>query len=337
MTEAELDRLLSEPTPRLVDACRRIEGDVMILGAGGKMGPSLARMLVRASHQASVHRRVFAVSRFSDRSVADALQHHGVDVVATDLFDPAGMASLPDVANVIFMAGRKFGTADDAAPTWATNAYLAGAVAQRFAGARIVAFSTGNVYPLADAAGQGPGETSPVGPVGEYAWAALARERILEFFSVRNGTPMAIIRINYAVEPRYGVLRDIADQVHRGDAVSVATGFVNVIWQRDANAIAVQALEHCATPPMILNVTGRPAHSVRELARGLGLRLGVPVQIRDAESTTALLSDAARCEALFGPAPVTMDRMLDLVADWVKGGGRSLGKPTHFAEREGRF
>lgn len=337
MTEAELETLLSDPTPELIASLAQVEGDILVLGVGGKMGPSLARLAARASREAGVSRRVIGVSRFSDPLSRRSLERDGIETIPCDLFDRAAVARLPDALNVIYMAGRKFGTSDDQAATWATNAFIPGVVADRFAGSRIVAFSTGNVYPLSPAPGDGPTETDPVRPTGEYAQAALARERVFEFFSRRNHTPMAILRLNYAVEPRYGVLRDIADKVFRGDPVDVAMGYANVIWQRDATAIALRALLHCTSPPLVLNVTGRPAQSVRWLAVEFGRRFGRAPLVANSEAATALLSDAGRSETLFGPPPTGISAMLDHVAGWVASDGRSLNLPTHFEEREGRF
>ena len=337
MTEAELDELLSHPTPELVASLARIDGDILILGVGGKMGPSLARLAARASRDSAGPRRIIGAARFTNPAARQALERAGVEAVTCDLFDRAAVERLPDAVNIIYMAGRKFGTSDDQPATWATNAYLPGVVADRFARSRIVAFSTGNVYPLAPVQSDGPTEADPVGPIGEYAQAARARERVFEFFSRRNNTPMAILRLNYAIEPRYGVLRDIADKVYRGEQVDVAMGHANVIWQRDANAIALRALEYCAAPPLVLNVTGRPAHAVRDLATRFGVRFGREPLVAGVESATALLSDASRCEALFGVAPTDIDRMIDYVAEWVAAGGRSLNRPTHFEDREGRF
>lgn len=337
MTEAELEDILAEPIPELVAAVRRLRGDILIAGVAGKMGPSLARLAVRASRAAGSSRRVIGVSRFGAPGSREALEASGVETIACDLFDHGAVARLPDAANVVYMAGRKFGTSTDPSPTWATNAFLPGVVAQRFADSRIVAFSTGNVYPLAAVAGNGPSEADPVAPIGEYAEAALARERVLEFFSRRQRTPMAILRLNYAVEPRYGVLRDIADCVAAGKVVDLSMGFVNVVWQRDANAIALRALEHCASPPLVLNVTGYPALRIRDLAVALGRRLGVEPRFEGAEGPTALLSNASRCRELFGPMPVSANEMIDRIAAWVAAGGRSLNLPTHFQEREGAF
>ena len=335
--EAALEELLSRPTPALVAALGALDGDLLILGAGGKMGPSLARLALRASAEAGVRRRVIAAARFSEPGLAAALREQGVEIIAGDLFDRELLARLPDAPNVVYMVGQKFGTTGEEARTWAVNACLPGVVAERFSRSRIVAFSTGNVYPLAPIGSDGPVETDPVGPVGEYAQSALARERVLEFFSRRNGTPMAILRLNYAVEPRYGVLRDIADRVRAGGAVNLAMGRVNVIWQRDANALALRALAHCAVPPLVLYVTGRPAVSVRSIAEAFGRRFGVEPVWGGAEAPTALLSDAGKMEALFGKPETSAEEMIDRVAEWVEQGGRSLGKPTRFEEREGRF
>lgn len=342
-SDTALDELLSRPTPAVVEAMGGIDGGLLILGAGGKMGPGLVRLAQRASREAGeageagVERRIVAVARFSDRELEATLHRDGIETIRCDLFDAGQVAALPDLPNIVFMVGQKFGTMGDEPRTWAVNVFLPGVIATRFPAARIVAFSTGNVYPLSDARGEGPVESDPKGPIGEYAQSALARERVLEFFSRTQKIPMAILRLNYAIEPRYGVLRDIADKVVSGKPIDLAMGRVNLIWQRDANAIALLALRHCAVPPLLLNVTGRPAHPVRWLADELGRRLGIEPVFRGVEAESALLSDAARSEALFGSPPVGIDEMLDCVADWVAQGGRSLGRPTHYEGREGRY
>jgi len=336
MTEQDLEVLLSEPTPLVVQAMRGLEGDILILGAGGKMGPSLARLAVRAASEAGRSRRVFAAARFSEPTLKARLTADGVETIQCDLFDQAQLAELPDVPNVIYMAGQKFGTSGEADRTWAVNAYLPGVVGARFPAARIVAFSTGNVYPLWPVSSHGPTELDPTGPIGEYALSALARERVFEHFSRRNGTPIALLRLNYAVEPRYGVVRDIADRVWAGTPVDLAMQQVNLIWQRDANAVALASLSHCESPPLVLNLTG-PAVRVRWIAEEFGRRWGrAPVFAGD-ESDTALLSNAAECARRFGPSPVSVSEMIDRVALWVEQGGRSLNKPTHFETRDGAF
>jgi len=336
MTESALEDLLSQPTPLVVEAMRGIEGDILILGAGGKMGPSLARLAVRASREAGRTRRVIAVARFSEPDLANSLSEDGVETIACDLFDAAQVARLPDAPNIIYMVGQKFGTTGEADRTWAVNAYLPGVAAARFPAARIVAFSTGNVYPLWPAGSEGPTEADPTGPIGEYAQSALARERVFEHFSRRNGTPIAVLRLNYAVEPRYGVVRDIADRVRSRTPVDLSMSRVNLIWQRDANAIALAALAHAAHPPRVLNLTG-PAVPVRWIAEECGRHLKVAPVFSGAESETALLSNTAECLRRFGPPPVNAGEMIARVVTWIEQGGRSLNKPTHFETRDGAF
>ncbi|MDH3496896.1 MAG: NAD-dependent epimerase/dehydratase family protein, partial [Gemmatimonadota bacterium] len=251
-----LEEVLSRPTPEVIAAARDLAGDVLVLGCSGKMGPSLLRLLHRAVGDAGVASRVIGAARFSDPALRQALERDGIPTVSCDLLDPAALTALPDAPNVVLMAGQKFGSTTDPAATWATNTLLPGLVAQRFADARLVAFSTGNVYPLTPVGRGGSVETDPPGPIGEYAQSALGRERVLTHLARRNGTPMAILRLNYAVEPRYGVLRDIADRVRRREPLDLAMSHVNVIWQRDANAVAIRAFAHCAVPPVVLNVTG---------------------------------------------------------------------------------
>lgn len=334
--ETELEDALSRPTPADVAALRDLKGDILVLGVSGKMGPSLARLARRASDEAGARRRVIGAARFSARATRDLLEQNGVETVACDLLDRAAIARLPECPNVVYMVGQKFGTSGNQPLTWATNVHAAALAAERFAGSRIVAFSTGNVYPLTSASGKGPVEDDPTGPVGEYAEAALGRERMFEFFSQKNGTKVALLRLNYAIEPRYGVLRDLADAIVRGDPIDLSMGHVNVIWQRDANSVALRALAHCASPPFVLNLTG-PMQSVHDLAERLGARLGVKPRFEGTESETALLSDAALCRELFGPPETPVGAMIERVADWVKAGGGSLGKPTHYEQRGGEF
>jgi nucleoside-diphosphate-sugar epimerase len=328
-TEDQLDDLLSAPPPAVGEALARVDGDVLVLGAGGKMGPGLARMAARAG------KRVVGVSRFSDAALRRRLEGWGVATIACDLLEPGALARLPRCANVVYMPARKFGSAGAEWETWATNTFLAGEAARAFAGARIVAFSTGNVYPLWPVDSEGPAEDAPLGPVGEYAQSCLGRERLLEHFSRRDGTRMTLLRLNYAVELRYGVLADLARKIAAGLPIDLSMGHVNVIWQGDANAVALRALELVASPPAVLNVTG-PLVRVRELAERLGQRLGKTPTFTGVEQATALISNAARCRALFGPF-LDLDTILEWVAHWVSHGGRSLGKPTKFETRDGRF
>jgi len=335
--EAALEDELSRPSPADVAALGALQGDILVLGVSGKMGPSLARLARRASDEAKVARRVIGAARFADASARRALEAHGVETVVCDALDRAALEQLPDVPNVVHMVGQKFGTSGDEPRTWATNVVAAAHAAERFRASRIVAFSTGNVYPLTPVRGGGPRETDPVGPIGSYAQSTLARERVLEFYSARYGTKVALLRLNYAVETRYGVLRDLADRLVQGEPVDVTMGQVNVIWQRDANSVALRCFTHAAAPPFVLNLTGMPAQPVRSLATRLAARLDVTPAFTGTEGDTALLSNASRCVALFGEPRMSVDAALDAVAEWVRGGGRSLSRPTHFEEREGRF
>jgi nucleoside-diphosphate-sugar epimerase len=335
-TEADLENLLSRPTDSLVRDLSSIDGDILILGASGKMGPTLARLAKRASGATKASRRVIGVARFADAAARKALETHEIDTIACDLRDRAAVAQLPDVPNIIYMAGQKFGTKADPRTTWAINVDAAVIAAERFSKSRIVAFSTGNVYPFSPIAYR-PVETDPLGPVGEYAESAVARERAFAEAASKNGTRIAIVRLNYAVEPRYGVIRDLADKVMAGTPIDLSMGFVNVIWQRDANAVALRLLSHVSTPPFVLNVTSAETYGVRYIALSIGKRLGRTPQFTGTESPTALLSNAARMNQMFGPPEVSVDDAIDLIADWVKAGGRSLDKPTHFEERTGSF
>jgi nucleoside-diphosphate-sugar epimerase len=333
MTETELDDLLSTPRTETADALARCPGDIVVLGAGGKMGPSLARMAARAA----ADRRVIAVSRWSSAAAERALNHAGVETIRCDLLDPAAVADLPPAPNVFFMAGQKFGTTGAPAMTWGMNVVVPAHCAERYADARIVVFSTGNVYALTAASGRGSREDDAPAPVGEYAASCLGRERVFELYAARRGTRVAIVRLNYAIDLRYGVLVDLALRVHRGDPVPLEMGYVNVIWQGDANRIALECLAHTSVPPFVVNVTGADRLSVRALADAFGARFGVDARFSGEEGADALLSDTSRMRATFAAPAVPLEDMLDRVADWISRGGALLGKPTRFEERDGRF
>lgn len=336
-TVERLEARLAQPSARLVADMRGVEGDIMLLGAGGKMGPTLAMLARNALDEAGNTADVIAVSRFSDTAVERRLTDAGVKTVGADLLDDEQLRALPDVANVIHMAAMKFGATGQEPRTWAMNTYLPGRVAERFKDSRIVAFSTGNVYPLTPLASGAPSEDDPTGPIGEYAQSCLGRERMFQYFSQLHGTPVALLRLNYAIELRYGVLVDIALAVHEQRPLDLSMGHVNVIWQGDANEIALRALLHCSTPPTVFNVTGPETASVRSLAVRLGTRMGIEPRFEGEESTSALLNDASRSHALFGYPSVALDTLLDWVAAWVAGGGETAGKPTKFQVRTGAF
>jgi len=336
-TEAELDDRLSLPSPEVIEVLRRLPGDLLVLGAGGKMGPSLARMARRGLDALGASARVIAVSRFTDSTLRDRLDASGVHTIAADLLDQAALAALPEAPNLVFMAGQKFGSRDQPSRTWALNAELPTLVARRFPGSRTVVFSTGNVYPFSPVTGRGPTEDDPVGPVGEYAMSCLARERIFEHASRDRGLPVAILRLNYAVDLRYGVLVDIARSVHTGVPVSLAMGYANVIWQGDANAAALRSLALASSPATILNLTGLERLSVREAAEWFGRRWGRSPVFAGQEAPDALLSDASRAHALFGPPRVPLETLMEWVATWLERGGRLLQRPTKFEIRDGDF
>jgi dTDP-4-dehydrorhamnose reductase len=333
----ELEELLSRPTPAVVDALRRIPGDVIVLGAGGKMGPSLTTMVRRAADALDDRRIVTAVSRFSSPDAAARLEHAGVHVLRAELGARDAIARLPDAPNVIYMAGQKFGTRDLPSLTWAVNTLVPAMVAERYATSRIVAFSTGNVYSLSPSLSSGSRESDPLTPVGEYANSCVGRERVLEHVSRTHDTLMSIIRLNYAVDLRYGVLVDIAHRVAAGDPVRVDMGYVNVIWQGDANAQAIRALELAKSPPFAVNVTGPDRLSVRDTAIRFGELLGVSPRFEGSEAPDALLSDTTLAQSRFGPPTVSTNELIEWVATWVARGGTRLGKATKFEVRDGRY
>ena len=335
---ADLDDALSRPTPGMLDTLRAIGGDVIVLGAGGKMGPTLARMLRRGMDALGQHsRKVTAVSRFSSPDAARELGSHGVATIACDLLDSDAVAALPDAPNVIFMAGQKFGTSDAPELTWVMNTIVPANVATRYATSRIVVFSTGCVYPLMPAAVRGAREDDPLTPPGEYANSCVGRERVFTHFAKRHGTRALMFRLCYAIDLRYGVLLDVAQKVARGEPVDLTMGVAHVIWQGDANARAIQCLAHTASPPVALNVTGIDRISIRDLARRFGERLGREPIFTGAESADAWIWDASRSYELLGPPSVSLDEMINATAAWLRLGGATLGKPTHFETTDGRF
>jgi len=336
-TTAQLEEQLSAPSASDVDAMRRLTGDVIVLGAGGKMGPSLAQRIRRATEAADVKRRVIAVSRFSSPQSRDELERAGVETISCDLLDRHQIANLPACENVLFLAGRKFGSTERIDLTWAINSYLPGLVAEHYRASRIVVFSTGNVYRFVNPNSGGSVETDLPMPQGEYAQSCLGRERIFEYFSQTNGTRSLIFRLNYAVDLRYGVLVDIAQRVYEGLPVDLSVAGFNVIWQGDANSYALRSLELCESPPRILNVTGRETVSVRRAAEFFARRFRREVVFQGRELDTALLSNASLCHSLLGYPSVSVGTLMKWVARWIEIGGASLGKPTRFEVTDGRY
>ena len=360
----ELEERLSEPPPEVVEAMRRLEGDIMVLGVAGKMGPGLACMARCASDLAGINRRIIGVARFSAGGVEAELQRRGIVTLRCDLLDEDALQRLPDLPNVLYLAGMKFGATGQEPLTWAMNTHLPALICRKFARSRIVAFSTGNVYGLVPAPGRGVSpkrprgpldeasppelgaspvacagslETDPPAPVGEYAMSCLGRERMFAHFSRTLGTRVALLRLNYACDLRYGVLVDLAQKVLAGAPVDLGMGWFNTIWQGDANSITLRCFEHVASPPLVLNLTGPEVLNVRETCEKLGKLLGRRPVFAGVKSPTALLSNPKKALSLFGRPRVSADQLIAWVAAWLLQGGQTLNKPTHFEARDGRF
>ncbi|MBN9385844.1 MAG: NAD(P)-dependent oxidoreductase [Chitinophagaceae bacterium] len=338
MTEIQTwyQRLLA-PSDQLAEDISRLDGDILILGAGGKMGPALARLARQAILKAGVDKRVIAVSRFSEAGLRDSLQREGIESISADVLDETQLAALPLCRNVLYLAGTKFGTSGNESYTWAMNSYLPGRVAEKYRESRIVAFSTGNVYPLTSVMLGGAAEDLPAEPLGEYAQSCLGRERMFQHFSRQYGTPVLIYRLNYANDVTYGVLLEIAKAVRAERPVDLKMGNVNVVWQGYANEVAIRALHYCAAPPKILNVTGPETLSVRWIAKEFGRLFGKEPVFVNVEEPTALLSNASECMRLMGYPGVTVGEMMRLLAAWLEAGGRTINKETHFQERGGKY
>jgi nucleoside-diphosphate-sugar epimerase len=334
---AELEDKLSEPSPGVVDVMSRLDGDLLILGVGGKMGPSLAQLAVRAIAASGVERRVIAVSSLSVKGLRKRLETMGIETVQGDLLEPGVLESLPDIPNVIYMVGRKFGSTGAEWLTWATNVHLPALVAQRFKDSRIVAFSSGNVYPLESVLGGGSTESTPPDPVGEYAITCLGRERMFEHFSRLHGTKVLLLRLNYAAELRYGVLVDMALQVRDETPIDLTMGHLNCVWQGYANSVALQGLAAADSPPRVLNLTGPELVPIRWAATRLGSLMGKKPAFAGQEAGAALLSNATACHRLFGYPQISLDTLIEWVAYWIMNNGEVLDKPTHFETRNGRF
>ena len=338
MTDLELlEQELLKPTDALIADIRKIEGDIIILGVGGKMGPSMAKLARKAILEAGIDKRVIGISRFSEEGILEELEAEGIETVAADLLDEEQLAALPDAPNILYLAGTKFGTTGKEPFTWAMNSYLPGRVAERYKNSRIVAFSTGNVYPFVAINSGGLSEETTPAPVGEYGQSCLGRERVFQYFSERYNIPTLIYRLNYAIDLRYGVMLEIAKSVLADKPIDLTTGNVNVIWQGDANEIAIRSLLHCETPANILNVTGPETLSVKWLAEQFGRLLNKkPTFVNDIQPI-ALLSNASKAHKLFGYPRVTVRQMIEMTVSWLQAGGKTINKPTHFQERKGQF
>ena len=332
-----LEDKLSEPTPQLIESMKHLNGDILILGVGGKVGPTLARMAVRAVEASGVARKVIGVDFFPDPAARARLDAVGVETVQANLLEDGAFEKLPEAENVLYMIGRKFGSTGAEWQTWTTNVFLAGLAAKRFSRSRIVAFSSGNIYPFVPLASGGATEATPTAPVGEYAMSCLGRERMLDHYSNEAGAKVVHFRLNYAVELRYGILFDVATQVWNETPINLGMGHVNVIWQGYVGGVAMQCFGLAAAPPRILNVTGPETASIRWLATRFGEVMGKTPVLAGEEAPSALLSNAAQCFKRFGYPSVSLDTLVEWVAYWVAAGGQDLGKPTHYETRDGKF
>ena len=333
----QLEKLLCIPNPALVDMMRRLKGDIMILGVAGKMGVTMAMQAVNAIREAGVAKRVIGVARFSNPAEREKLERHGVETVACDLLDREQVSQLEKVDNVIFMAGRKFGTDGSEELTWAMNILAPEYVCEHFKDSSIVAFSTGCVYPLEHISSCGSTEETFPAPVGEYSQSCLGRERIFQYYSKKNGTKVLLFRLNYSIDLRYGVLHDIASNIAAGEPVNNTVGFFNCIWQGDANSNALRALELCESPCAVLNVTGPETASVEHAAKIMGRIMNKPVSFKGVPGETGYLNNSGKMCKLLGYPVVSLAQMIEWQAQWFVNGGISIGKPTHFEVNNGKF
>ncbi|VAW15318.1 hypothetical protein MNBD_BACTEROID01-498 [hydrothermal vent metagenome] len=335
--EEQLEELLSRPTPEVVELFSRLDGDIIFLGIAGKIGPSLARMAKRACEEAGVSKRIIGVSRFRSEEEKKNIEKHGIEIIRGDLLDREFIETLPKVKNVFFLAGMKFGSEENLSLTWAVNSYMPALVVEHFRNSRIVAFSTGCVYPLVPVESGGSKETDMPTPAGEYAQSCLGRERMFEYGSKKYNIPVALIRLNYSVELRYGVLVDIATKVKNEEPLDLSMGYFNVIWQGDANDVVLRSLDIAASPAKVLNITGEEILLVRDVAREFGKLFGVEPKLVGKEADTALLSNSQHAFNLFGRPKVPIPQVIKWIADWMKEEKKLLGKPTHFEVRDGKY
>lgn len=335
--EEQLEELLSRPTSEVVDLFKTLEGDIIFLGIAGKIGPSIARMAMRACKEAGVSKRIIGVSRFSNELERNQIEQFGIETIRGNLLEPDFVNTLPKVKNVVFLAGMKFGAEGNLSLTWAMNAYMPAMVAEHFKDSRIVAFSTGCVYPLVNIRSGGSVESDKPVAIGEYAQSCLGRERMFEYGSLKYGTQVSLIRLNYSVEMRYGVLVDVASKVKNDQVVDLAMGYFNVIWQGDMNVVSLLSLAQCTSPAKIINITGPEMLSVRQIALEFGKLFGKTPKFSGEEASTALLSNACLSHSLFGKPMVSPAKIIQWISNWMKHENRLLNKQTHFEVRDGKY
>jgi len=335
--EEQLEEALSRPSERLVKMMKELDGDFIFLGVAGKMGVSMAHMAKRACIEAKVQKRIIGVSRFSSTEQQLFLEKRGVETIKGDLLDLNFINSLPEVKNVFYLAGMKFGTKGNESFTWAMNSFLPGLVVEKFRNSKIVAFSTGCIYPLVKITSGGSKESDTPNPVGEYSQSCLGRERLFEYGSIKNNIPIILIRLNYSVEMRYGVLVDIATKVHKNETIDLTMGYVNVIWQGDANEMILRSIQHCTSPANHLNVSGQELISIASVAKHFGKLMGKEVKLIGNEAESALLVNTSKNQELFGKPKVSLNQVIKWTANWVENDNRLLGKATHFEVRDGKY
>ncbi|MCK5703989.1 MAG: NAD(P)-dependent oxidoreductase [Cyclobacteriaceae bacterium] len=335
--EEQLDELLSKPSAETIEMFSRIDGDIMILGVAGKIGPSLAFMAKRACDEAGVSKKIYGVSLFESDEQQKKIESIGIETIHGDLLDSEFLKTLPQVKNVYFLAGMKFGSLDNLSLTWAVNSYLPALVVEHFKNSKIVAFSTGSFYPIVSVKSGGSLESDMPEPTGEYAQSCLGRERMFEYGSIKNNTEVALIRLNYSVELRYGVLVDIATKVKNGQEIDLAMGYFNVIWQGDVNEVVLRSLEQCQSPANVLNITGPETLSVREVAMEFAKQFGVEAKLINKETKTALLSNSELAFGIFGRPKMPISQVINWIADWISEDKKLLGKPTHYEVRDGKY
>jgi nucleoside-diphosphate-sugar epimerase len=333
LDEQGLEEMLSEPSEVTVQALAGLPGDIVVLGAGGKMGPTLAIMLKKASGD----KKIYAVSRFSNKAVRNRIEQAQIETIEADLLDESHYHKLPDVENVFFLAGMKFGSTGNQPLTWAMNSYMPALIARHYRNSRIIAYSTGNVYPLVEISSGGATEETPPEPIGEYAQSCLGRERMFEYFSQLYKTPVTLIRLNYANEPRYGIIVDLTSRILNDEPIDLTMGAVNLIWQRDANDYIIRSISLAKSPPAVLNVAGPRTIPIRRLAEQIGETLGKKPKFVSQEACSALLSNASYCLNTFGPPQTSLEQMVSATAEWVSAGNKTLNKPTKYEIRDGKF
>ena len=331
--ENGLEDILSEPTEATKKVLANLSGDIVVLGAGGKMGPTLALMLKKASPD----KKIYAVSRFSDKAVRSRIEQAQIKTIEVDLLDESNYNKLPDAENVFYLAGMKFGSTGNQPLTWAMNSYMPALVAKHYKDSRIAAYSTGNVYPLVETTGDGATEETLPEPIGEYAQSCLGRERMFEYFSQLYKTPVTLIRLNYANEPRYGIIVDLTFKILNDEPIDLTMGAVNLIWQRDANDYIIRSISLAKSPPAVLNVTGPETILIRGLAQIIGDTLERKPKFISQEAESALLSDASYCHRIFGLPQTTLEQMVAMIGKWVATGKKTLNKPTKYEIRNGKF